>query len=143
MRFADMALARSVLELLTERQTALVLDALKGEDVQFDDVDLAALLEFVRLVRAELGDVAAADEVEALTQQRPREARGQPLRSAEGRARLIEKSLAIGRDVATRLQQANLPDNVDHLLFNQAGLPHECCAPEPESDPDTRQHRAR
>lgn len=66
LHFADLVLARTTLESLSERQVELVLDALKGHEVEWSDADRAALLEFARIVRAEFGDVPAATEVEAL-----------------------------------------------------------------------------
>lgn len=66
MHFADLVLARTALERLSERQVELVLDALEGHEVVWSDADRAALLEFARGVRVEFGDVPAFAEVEAV-----------------------------------------------------------------------------
>jgi len=72
MTFADMVLARATLEHLTESQIERTLDALEGNEVELTEADRAALLQFVRTVRAEFGEVPAAAEIERLAMQRPR-----------------------------------------------------------------------
>ena len=46
-------------------------------------------------------------------------------RTADERARLMERSLAITRDSAARLQRADAAIAPDDLLFDERGLPHE------------------
>ena len=62
---------------------------------------------------------------EALRERWLREQRAAGRRTPDERAQLIERALAIGRDCATRLARAELPENLDELLFDERGLPHE------------------
>ncbi len=62
---------------------------------------------------------------EALRERWLREQHAAARRTPDERARLIERALTIGRDCATRLAQAELPENLDELLFDERGLPHE------------------
>lgn len=62
---------------------------------------------------------------DALRERWKREQRTAARRTPDERARLIERALTIGRDCATRLAQAGLPENPDELLFDEHGLPRE------------------
>ncbi|MFN2323362.1 MAG: type II toxin-antitoxin system VapB family antitoxin [Trueperaceae bacterium] len=62
---------------------------------------------------------------EALRERWEREQHAATRRTPKERARLIERALAIGRDCAARLAQAELPENPDELLFDERGLPHD------------------
>ena len=60
MTFADMVLARDLLEHLDERQTNLILDALDGEPVQPAPDDIAALATLAADVEAHYGSAHPA-----------------------------------------------------------------------------------
>lgn len=63
--------------------------------------------------------------LEALRDRWLREQHAATRRSPEEKARLIERALAIGRDCANRLAQAQMPESPDELLFDERGLPHD------------------
>ena len=62
---------------------------------------------------------------EALRERWWREQHTAARRTPGERARLIDRALAIGRDCAVRLAQAELPEDSDELLFDEHGLPRE------------------
>ena len=65
MLFAEMVLARRLVEQLDERHINLILDALEGHPVQVDGRDRAAIDAFVRAIHHEFGPTPAATEIEA------------------------------------------------------------------------------
>ncbi len=76
----------------------------------------------------EIADATGASMTEvvtdALRERWERHQRVTTQRTADERARLIERGLAIARDCAARLQRADAPHTPDELLFDEHGLPH-------------------
>lgn len=62
---------------------------------------------------------------EALRERWLRLQRSEGQRSQEERARLIERALAIAQDCGRRLAHVELPEQLDDLLFDERGLPHD------------------
>jgi len=73
---------------------------------------------------AATGTSMTAVVTEALREQWERQQRATTHRTADERARLIERGLAIARDCAARLHRANVASDADDLLFDERGLPH-------------------